>query len=553
MKHYILSLFVLLSVVPLSAQTIDNDVLFKAMRDEMTRSQEQLVLPGAPKPFVISYAFSAVRQVNISATLGSIHSVNEMMPTLFTTVDVYLGDYHNVSRSVNAFSYRYNLAPNEADYNGVRMALWRATDGAYKDGLRDMGQKKVRLANSPLAEKEAALDDWQKVEPVTKIIEPTGNFKFEVDAWKSKAEELSALFKNYPDLFNTGVSIEALERTVYKLTSEGVMFKQPITYIRISSDASTLTDDGERANDRYELLVTEPGQLSDWGAVESGIKQMAENLMAWRNAPVIEEYYIGPVLFEDLAAERLFTNNLLNNQGLFAVSKYEKGSKTIASRLGKKILDENISIKNYSDLSEYKGVRLAGAYQIDADGIVPPPVLSLVEKGIFKNMLNNREPTLKAPASTGSSRITSMVYTITTAVAPGTVHITAEKTVSAAKLKSELLKMAKKQDLDYAYIVRKEKAPATYLYRVDVKTGEESMVRSADIVGLTLNRMRKIPGVSKQESIRNFMYGSMFSVPTSVISPQAVLLDDVEINVVDLQKTKQPDLQYPLKRMADKK
>lgn len=47
-----------------------------------------------------------------------------------------------------------------------------------------------------------------------------------------------------------------------------------------------------------------------------------------------------------------------------------------------------MSIKNYSSLDKYNGVPLLGAYNIDAEGIVPAKEMTLVENGIFKSMLN---------------------------------------------------------------------------------------------------------------------------------------------------------------------
>lgn len=50
------------------------------------------------------------------------------------------------------------------------------------------------------------------------------------------------------------------------------------------------------------------------------------------------------------------------------------------------------------------GTPLYGYYEIDGDGVTPEAEMTLVEKGVFKRMLNGRFPTLKAPVSTGSAR-----------------------------------------------------------------------------------------------------------------------------------------------------
>lgn len=548
MKRYILYLLFLSAITPVSAQMGDEKLLFKAMSDEMARNKEQLVIPGEQRPFVLSYTLAFMRQTYISATLGALQPISEMQPALFPKVEVWTGDYHRVS-TIDERSVGSNVVPYfpcDDNYEIIRHYLWLETDAAYKQAIRQWNAKKMWLQRTPLPQKEDSLDDWERSVPVTKIIEASQTNNEKLKEWKTKIAELSAIFKQYPDLLNTHVSLEIVDREIYKLTSEGLKLKQPFNYVLLSAWGSVLTGDGENMGDTYTVMATSVNELPDMETLAGAIKRLADRLVALRQAPQIEEYYIGPVLFEGEAVENLFVNNLLNKKGLFSTVKYDKVTKTIASRLGKKIIDENISIVNYSRLKTYEGKPLLGAYEIDAQGVVPPEQLTLVEKGIFRNLLNDRHPTLKAPTSTGSSRFSTARYVGTT-VAPGTIHIKAEKTEPLSRLRKELLKMAKKQDLDYAYIVRNDGK----IYRIEVGTEKESLVRSAELVPVILNRMRKISGVSKQEIVRN---GHLSTTQTiySIIHPQALLLDDVEINVSDKRKSKQPVFQHPLKRTVKK-
>ena len=80
------------------------------------------------------------------------------------------------------------------------------------------------------------------------------------------------------------------------------------------------------------------------------VTAFAENLMKLRNAPVVEEFYSGPVLFEDGASSSIFVNNLLNQSGLFAYRKPigQAGGRTLEGRIGRKIIDNRLTVKNYT-------------------------------------------------------------------------------------------------------------------------------------------------------------------------------------------------------------
>lgn len=51
MKYILPILLFFLLVGPLAAQNEKDQVIFKAMQDEMQRGKEQLMLPGMPKPY----------------------------------------------------------------------------------------------------------------------------------------------------------------------------------------------------------------------------------------------------------------------------------------------------------------------------------------------------------------------------------------------------------------------------------------------------------------------------------------------------------------------
>ena len=290
------------------------------------------------------------------------------------------------------------------------------------------------------------------------------------------------------------MGISGLDMEVYKQTSEDVTMKQPVTYANLFAQGYVTTEDGVRIGDALSILVARPQDMPSLEDLKKKVTAFAENLMKLRNAPVVEEFYSGPVLFEDGASSSIFVNNLLNQGGLFAYRKPigQAGGRTLEGRIGRKIIDNRLTVKNYTSLEKYDGTPLLGAYEIDAEGVIPEKEMTLVDKGILRQMLNGRVPSLKTQHSTGSSRFVMTGSDIVYATAPGTIHIQVDKGTKQDKMKKALIKAAKDEGLDYAYIVRSIAGPASRIYKVDVKDGSETQVRFGDVSAINLAKIKRV-------------------------------------------------------------
>ena len=224
----------------------------------------------------------------------------------------------------------------------------------------------------------------------------------------------------------------------------------------------------------------------------------------------------------------------------------QKQPQTLENRIDRKIIDNRLTVKNYTKLEKYNGVDLIGAYEIDADGVVPADEMTLVDHGILKMFLNGRIPTTMAPQSTGSSRFVPAGNGLLALTAPGTIHIQVEDGLKPEKMKKALIKAAKEEGLDYAYIVRSLGGLAARIYKVDVKDGSETQVRFGTVSAIKLANMKRMREISSKENVLNYVLNRQ--VLSSLIYPAAVLIDDVEINEVDPSKEKAPALTFPLQR-----
>lgn len=550
MKYILSILLFFLLVAPLAAQNDQDQVIFKAMQDEMQRNKEQLMLPGMQHPYYISYTLGRSRQFQVRASLGGIVNFTETPWSSRGAVQMFLGNDDNN----NDFAYSCVAAqlpmPAEPDYDGMRRNYWMGSDMMYKWSLQAANMKESYLKANPRTPEEVNLKDRQKVEPVTKIEEAKNAYTIDRAALEKTASELSAIFKNYKDIYNSSVNISGADIEIYKMTTDGVVLKQPMRYTNLYATAYVVTEDGVRIDDTYSVIVDRPEDLPSLDELKKGVKAFADNLIKLKNAPVITEYYGGPVLFEGGASSSVLTSNLLRRGALYAYRKPASDRmqpiKTLDDRLDMKIIDTRLTVKNYSSLEKYNGVTLLGAYDIDADGIVPPKEITLVENGIFKAMLNGTVPTLHAPQSTGSSRFTLSSMDGTYTLAPGTIHIKADKGTKPEKMKAALIKAAKEEGLKYAYIVRGLAGKASRIYRVDLKDGSETQVRFGDVSGFTLPNLKRMLNISNKENVSNYL--SNGEVLSSIIYPSSILVENIEINKSDVKKDKEQVLTFPLQK-----
>ena len=540
--RYILSLLIFFLLVgPVVAQNEQDQVIFKAMQDELQRNKAELALPGMDKPFYLSFSLGRFRQFEVVGELGAITNSLELPWRGIGSSQLLLGDYNNTNDTRFVGQFLKVGMPAEADYDMIRRNFWLVSDAAYKMALREAAAKEAALKSNPQTPEEAQLPDLVKAEPITKIVESKVPYEIDIKKWENTIRELSAIFKNYKEIYNSSVGISGLDMEVYKQTSEDVTMKQPVTYVNLFAQGYVTTEDGVRIGDALSILVARPQDMPSLEDLKKKVTAFAENLMKLRNAPVVEEFYSGP-------SSSIFVNNLLNQSGLFAYRKPigQAGGRTLEGRIGRKIIDNRLTVKNYTSLEKYDGTPLLGAYEIDAEGVIPEKEMTLVDKGILRQMLNGRVPSLKTQHSTGSSRFVMTGSDIVYVTAPGTIHIQVDKGTKQDKMKKALIKAAKDEGLDYAYIVRSIAGPASRIYKVDVKDGSETQVRFGDVSAINLAKIKRVLDISSKENVSNYILNRQ--VLSSLIYPASVLIEDVEINKSEPKKEKEPVLKFPLQR-----
>jgi hypothetical protein len=341
----------------------------------------------------------------------------------------------------------------------------------------------------------------------------------------------------------------------YTYNTEDSRYAVPNTFYQLTFTANTRANDGQDLN----LTIYEENaifeQMPDLATFTNQCKTLMEKLLKLKNAPVVDDAYSGPILFEGKALYMLFVQSFISNGKLAAapklvqlpqqsniiivngvpqISSGQQGGNDFELMLNKKVISRDITIKSITGQELYKGQRLSGYYPVDAEGVVPDKELMLIENGVLRNLLNGRKPTNKITHSNGHVRYD--FNSSNNRVIAGNILITCNQKYSYDELRKKLLAAAKEEDLDYAYVVKEMNQGANFFYKVYVADGREELVRGATISdGASLRPFKRILGASDKEQIDNFG-----TIQTTIISPNAVLFEEMDVTRMSNIEFKKP-------------
>ena len=544
-------LSIILSLSILSAQ--DDHVIFGAMKEEMERSLSQLKMdnPNTPPILFISYTLADTRAIHTTASNGTVIQTAVNQIERVGSVRLTVGD--NTFSSDHSYTGNGLLGANYVTFEPqpaqIRAAFWTNTDIAYKLAIEAYNSKLSNIKNANLTDEEKALKEYIPMHPCEHFV-PYNSINLDRAPYEYLAVTLSSSMVKENSVVLSSVALSGVETVYYTLTSEGVKSKQAVQYIDVTLKAKVRLPSGQVVSDEKSMIFPYSHTLPDLDLLLSEVKTFSAHLAAIRNTEKVQEYYLGPVLFENEAVAKIFSDNLLSLSGLLASRKpiqvittvaraeniaEQSRAKSLEERLGKKVLDSRISVFNVTDMDQFNDSPLLGAYKADAQGVIPKPSITLIQNGILKSLLTHNVPTLKCNESTGSLRFGAKARSVTQELAPGLLFIEAPNGESATQLKAALLACAREEGLDYGYIVRKFGGSDLFLFRVSVADGSETLVTNGELQPVPLAKLKRVMGVAKTQYIQNFLYKG--AIPCAVICPSGLLIEDIEINI------KRPNIQ----------
>ena len=535
--------------------------LLDAMVDEINRNQAELKLRENRGPYFIGYQLKDYDSREVLARYGAVFQ-DATTRDRKISVDVRVGDYAfdssvgddlDLSFALKGPSYlTKKSAPIEDDPAALRTALWLVTDEKYKAALFNFLKKK--------GDDVYAVEDPKRPPSFTKEapevhLGPRVPFVFTRDRWLTFAREVSARLAREKAFFDSEVRISADKVVRSFVTTEGTRLVTEDTLYGVHLKAYTRADDGQLLENSREFYAPLESQLPTDAAMKKEAEVMVADLLALRVAPTIDPY-TGPAILEADAAGVLFHEAVGHRlEGERQDSDAE--GKTFRGQVGRQVLPPFITVIDDATATERGGKQLNGHYLFDEEGVRAQQV-TLVKAGVLQTYLLSRRPVEGFLKSNGHGRAQGNRKPI---ARMANLIVESTRRLPAAELKAQLIAEAKRQGKPFGLLIRDItggntntagfgyqafKGTPRMVYRVDLKTGAETLVRGVEIVGTPLSSINRILATGQAEGVFNGFCGAESGmVPVSTVAP-AVLLQELELQRAQEGKDRPPLIPSPV-------
>lgn len=553
-----------------------DDPILKAIKAEIERSKPMSIAGGQPIYF-IECDMDDVHALSVQASMGGLLNARSSafrLPSVKVRIGDKTFDNTNYIFSDLAQGSRFDQGQLPLDDNipALRHNYWLAIDRAYKAALEAIGRKKAALRNVTQAE---VLPDFSDAPP-TKWLEPVTAWQVNEEIWKNLAKKWSAVFNNYPEIYNSTVDVEISRDTLYLANTEGTELRMTEDLFYVRTRANGQAPDGMRLRDSYTVVSMGASRVPAETEIEVKVKQVAENLKALLAAPPGESYS-GPVLFEAEAAAQLFADLIGGQANEVRKPVAEPGRPVpvqggeLEGRVGSRILPSSFTVVDDPTQKVYKNRQLMGYFPVDQEGVLPKPVV-LIEKGAFKGFLSTRQPTRESKESNGHARLKGAFGDNQAYMS--NLFVKSDDTIPPAELKAKFLDMIKQRNKPYGLLVRKLDFPSTasidelrqsvggsggrpaplplLVYKV-TPDGREELVRGLRFRSLNVRALKDISFVGSDEAHFDFIgNGAIFAlvgagnyiVGCSVVAP-SLLFEDLELDRPQIELPKLPVVPPP--------
>jgi TldD protein len=535
-----------------------NDILLRALVDELERGRVGLKLEDLEEPYFIEYALLDSSGASVSAQLGAVTSRYEDRSRSLRT-DVRVGSYEldNTNFSGDYGSYRRGgmrgaSIPIEDDYQAIRQAIWWATDRDYKSVIETLESKKAFMKTKLIEDKP---DDFSRESP-TVYFEDRIDVSIDVDQLEQMVLDLSRIFRGFPDVQSSSVSMSAGGGNKYLINTEGSRLRVSSMRYVLSIGATVQAADGMKLSDSISVHARKLEDVPELEELTERTRAMVGKLLAVKEAPTLESY-TGPVLFEAEAAAAIFSRTFASR---FAGGQRPVGGRTdpddFENKLSKRILPRFLNVVDDPTLEVVAGEPVIGHYTYDDQGVKARPV-TLVEQGRLKTLLMSRNPSKELKQSNGHGR---GVYQ--PRASAGCLIVSADDADDTDSLKEQLLEACADEDLEfgiriaslgsaggerysrYRGMIGGGTTPLA-MYKVYPDDREE-LVRGAEIARIDLKAFKRILAIGDTPYVMN---GGGRTEGSTIVAP-AMLFEELDLAKIDQDFDKPPILPTPLARQV---
>jgi TldD protein len=513
-----------------------SDALLETMQKELRRASDALA-KADPATYYLSYAVSDANSATIAGSTGSLivssQTHRRQADVMMRVGSASLDNTHSQSRPSGIVS---GSLPLSDDRDAIARVLWQLTDREYEQASGAFLRVKTNMAVQS-AEEDKSPDF--SVEPAkTHIDESRPAVSLDRKAWEDRVRRVSAGFLNYPQVYGSTVYLQFATDRSYLATSDGTALVQPSAITRLVIEGETRADDGMELMRVETFEAPSPDQLPSEAELKGKVDKIAEDLKALRAAPVAEPY-AGPAMLSGRAAA-VFFHEVLGHRLEGHRQRGDTEGQTFTKKVNQLVLPAFLSVTDDPTRKELNGVKLAGTYDFDDEGVPAEPVTA-VENGVLKNFLMSRAPVTGFDHSNGHGRRQPGLMPVGR---QGNLIVTSTKTVKDSELRKQFVEEIKKQgkpyglyfeDIQGGFTLTGRASPQAFqvipvmVWRVYPDGRPDELVRGVDIVGTPLLSLNNIILTGDTEQVFNGICGAESGqVPVAAAAP-AMLFSEIEV------------------------
>jgi len=512
------------------------DVVLKTMQSELKRATEGLA-KSDPPPYFLSYTVYDQNLVMLAGAYGSLLTDTTIQRRQAdVTMRVGSAALDNTHGQARASGMNSGTLPLGEDSEAIARVLWELTDRGYKRA--GPAFLNVKTNTAVRAEEEDKSPDFSKETSVQHTGAALTVPQFDKKAWEEEIRRLSSAFRKYPDIYFASIVLQVQSANERMVNSEGTAITSPSDSTRLVMEAQTRADDG------MDLLRVETFQAPSAAGLPSEkelaekIEKMAADLNALRKAPVAEPYD-GPALLSGRAAA-VFFHEVLGHRLEGHRQRDEDEGQTFTKKVGQEVLPKFLSVADDPTISEMAGIKLAGTYQYDDEG-VPARRAEVIQDGVLRGFLMSRMPITGFDHSNGHGRNQPGLMPTGR---QGNLVVTSTQKVPEKDLRQRLIEEVKKQNKPYGlyfddiqggFTLTQRSLPQAFqvlpviVYKVYPDGRPDELVRGVDIVGTPLAALTRIITTGDQQHVFNGVCGAESgNVPVSAVAP-AMLFSEMEV------------------------
>ena len=527
-----------------------DDVLFRAMQDEMDRSMTDLRIEGMDPPYFLSYGIQDVDAVRVEARYGALVR-SDVTKARYLYVECRVGDpsfdNSNFVGSWQDLNRQRAGVVEEDDYDALRHSIWLTTDGAYKNALEQLARKESYIQAHPQKE---AIPDFSAAEPFVHMEEPVA-LVVDSDAWEDEVRAAADVLGEYPSLQDWRVTFSGVGANKRYLNSEGSSHLKGGLFSDIEVAATAQAEDGQRVTNFLRYSTRGGDALPAGEELAADVREMAGELEALVAAETLDEY-AGPVLFTDYAAAQfiaqLFAGQLSPVKSPLLAEEwmqdYMPGAK-LAGKLNRRVMPEFMTVTDEPTRESWEGMKLGGYKLVDDEG-VPTEDVTLVEEGRLVGLPTGRGPTKKLTESNGHAITFPNQWTV-----PAASNLFVESKKTTTDLVKELRNLARDFDSEFGLLITRLDVPEisqqyqwtenfdepggalltgpVVAYKVYADDGRLEPVRGLAFDELSIRTLRDIYATGKEPALTNIeqSVGPGMYYRMAVVTPD-ILVEEME-------------------------